>query len=279
VNRLVTCLVVLLLLSGSAHAQTRPYNPYAPAEEFASPVTPDGKLNWPPFFKSATMEAKYHSYFEMGSCVGTKAAVTEKLRLNKVDVNELAETSITGVAMGVQSGIVKIRDASGSPIAIVMHPSGVSKVSITGTMPLNQLRVGMMLRLLSSVDEHGVGLKPLSEVEVVTLSADILEKPVEASHVQTIVGKISRLYGTGRLRLQVDPGKLHRLALAVKQDSVVDVNAHSIQLIAPGDFVQSTGHIYIGEGSLGAQTLFASEITVAKSYAASPGVIAHRKVN
>ncbi|MEO8496272.1 MAG: hypothetical protein ABI614_14475, partial [Planctomycetota bacterium] len=156
-NRLLGCVFLLLLCPVSAQAQTRPYNPYAPTEEFAAPVTADGKLNWPPFFKSATMEGKYQSYFQMGSCVGTKAAVTEKLRLNKVDINELAETSLSGVAVGAAPGIVTIRGVNGEPIRIVMHPAGVSKVSVTGTMTRNQLRPGMLVRLLDSVDEHGVG--------------------------------------------------------------------------------------------------------------------------
>src|SRR6476660_257257 len=51
---------LLVALTASAFAQRVPYDPYAKQkEEDLVPVRPDGKLNWPAFFKSKALEDRF----------------------------------------------------------------------------------------------------------------------------------------------------------------------------------------------------------------------------
>src|SRR5262245_34751619 len=86
------------------------YNPYAKTDESWATAKSDGTIAWPPFFKSTAYEARFQSYFAMGSCCGTNPVINNSLKNNKVDVNELPETSVSGMAIKVEPGVVTITD-------------------------------------------------------------------------------------------------------------------------------------------------------------------------
>ena len=105
-RRFLVALGFCLLLVSSANAQRPAYNPYAKQteEDFAA-VRPDGKLNWPAFFKSKAMEDRFKVYFAQGSCTGTNMRIVNALEANKVyqilDGKQRTVTSGWGNASGL----------------------------------------------------------------------------------------------------------------------------------------------------------------------------------
>lgn len=260
-------LLVLALWPAAALAQVEPYNPYAPSmDERLPPVAANGKLNWPTFFKSARTEAKYRALFLSGSCVGTKQTTNAMLRENKVDVNELPETTVSGIVQKVQPGIVLLRDSAGQTCALVLHPANVTKVHVAGTLPATSLRPGLVVRLLARIDATGRGTEPLESLEIIGDEANLSAPPVETNHLQTIVGVVTRAK-PNYLQLQVSAGKLHRLSFVLAEAATVSVDADSLKTIAVGAAVQAKGHVYSGFGSLNAKTYFISEMEVQETAA------------
>jgi hypothetical protein len=259
------------LLAGQAFAQTRPYNPYAASQDEFIPVAKDGKLNWPAYFKSKQLEDRFQSYFAMGSCCGTNQAINNMLRDNKVDVNQLPESSVLGAAALSDPGTVTLGDRSAGRTVVVAHPAGVTKINVFGEMPVSELKPDMVVRFLGRVDHRGTGTDLIEAIEVITPGPMFNWRPVEANREQTITGKVVRIQGP-RLQVRVDAGKMHRLTFQVSDKTRVKVDGNSLGLISAGDQVSAAGHIFGGPSTGGSQIVFASEITVIKAISAAKGV-------
>jgi hypothetical protein len=263
--RLLALSLLVLAVPSAAWAQVEPYNPYGPTIKDSIAVLPDGRLNWPSFYKSADTEAKFRSLFAQGICTGTRKVTTTMLMENKVDVNYLPEVSVSGMALKVQPGVVMMVDSQGIAVAVVTHPANVTKVQVEGTMPAAGISVGMLVRLQASVDETGKGNEPINMLEIVSGNPEATISPVEAGKLQTIVAPISRAKGK-ILQLKLPSGKLRRLTFELADHPTINVNANAIGVILPGAELKAKGHVYEGQGSLAQRTLFASEIDVAERY-------------
>lgn len=261
---ILSLIVASWLLSGSAVGQV--YNPYAKLAD-EPPISADGKLNWPSFFKSKALEDRFQAYFAMGSCVGTKQEINKMLSDNKVDVNQLPELSVRGLATGCNTGAASIADARGVNTLLMTHPAGVTKVLVAGEMPVSQLRPGMAVRFLGQVDAHGAGADPIDALEVFTPDPQFRASAVEAGRVQTIAAKVTRVQGK-RLQVQVDAGKIRRLSFGISPQTKVTVDGKSLDLVTAGDDVTATGRAYSGPGAGGMGVVFASEIKVTKAWSA-----------
>lgn len=262
--RILASVIVCLCSSIAVSAQFEKYNPYAQPEELEAPVTADGKVNWPKFFKSAALKTKFDGYFQIGACRGTNPVINERLRNNEVDINTLPKTTVEGVAVGAQAGVIQMRDQSGNLFSLITHPAGVSHVNVTGTMPASHLQRGMIVRFQASVDEHGVGLEPLTSMDVLSAGVDFTPKPVEAGRTQMVVGTISRILNSDRLQVTVQPGKLHRLTFTLQDDVTVNVNARQPELVAVGDLIKAEGHVYTPPGNTVSKTIFTDKMDVTK---------------
>lgn len=263
--RMFACVIAFLCSSIAANAQFEKYNPYAQPEELEAPVTADGKVNWPKFFKSAALKTKFDGYFQIGACRGTNPVINERLRNNEVDINTLPSTTVEGVAVGTQSGAIEMQDQSGNLFALVTHPAGVSHVNVTGRMPVAHLQRGMIVQFQASVDEHGVGLEPLTSMDVLSAGVDFTPKPVETGRRQMVIGTISRILNSDRLQVTVQPGKLHRLTFQLEDGITINVNAHQPELVAVGDLIKAEGHVYTPPGDNGSKTIFTDKLDVTKT--------------
>lgn len=261
--RTISCLFLSLAAATSLQAQTQPYNPYAPEVQDKFPVTPDGEINWPTFYKSVGLKNRFQLYFAMGSCVGTRKDIVDALEKNKVDINELGERSFGGRVLAAQGGILTILDDAREKITVVTHPAGVSRVDVSGEMPVQKLQPGTMVRLIGSVDQHGVAREPLTALNVFTPDADTRFDAVTPGRKQTIVGQVLGLRGA-RLQIKVEPGQLHRLTFLVTRDCRVSVGAHDVRLISPGDHIVATGHVYSADKS--GPIVFANKVEAATAY-------------
>jgi hypothetical protein len=268
VRTFVAAYIAALCFCGNAFGQV--YNPYAKTQDDPLPVTKDGKLNWPAFFKSKALEDRFQAYFAMGSCVGTKQEINTMLRDNKVDVNQLPELAVRGLAIGCNSAAATITDDRGTNTILVTHPAGVTKVTVTGEMPVSQLKPDMVVRFLGRVDQRGAGTDPIDAIEVITPDPHFRWLPVEAKRVQTITGIVTRFQGQ-RLQVRVDAGKMHRLSFNIADQAKVNVDGASLSLVAPGDEITATGRAYKGPGAAGMGVIFASEVTVTKAMSAAKG--------
>jgi len=255
-----------LLFAG--HALGQVYNPYAPSQDDPLPVSKDGKLNWPAFFKSQALEDRFQAYFAMGSCVGTKQEINNMLRDNKVNVNFLPEQSVRGLATGCNAGAATIADARGAGTLLMTHPAGVTKISVSGEMSPRELKPEMVVQFLGRVDHRGAGTDPIDAIEVITPGPNFKWLPVEAGRVQTITAMITKVQGP-KLQVRVDAGKMHRLTFNVADKATVKVDGSSLSLVSPGDEISAAGRFYTGAGASGLQVVFASEITVTKAATAA----------
>jgi hypothetical protein len=267
--RILPIALILVGLSWTQSAQGQGvYNPYAKTDEQWTSVKPDGTINWPTFFKSAAYEARFQSYFAMGSCVGTNQVINNSLKNNKVDVNLLPEISVKGTATKLETGIVTITDSTGKPLIVVTHPAGVSKVNVAGKMPASELKPNTTVKFLGRVDERGIGTDTIDNLEVFTPGPTFHWLPVEAKRVQTITGIVTKLTGQ-RLQVRVDTGKVRRLTVTLSPDAMCTVDSSALTLVSPGDEVTAKGHAYsAGAGTGGMEALFAGEVSVSKGGAA-----------
>jgi len=263
----LSLLVCSLLLCGRAAGQLAPYNPYAKSEDEALPVRADGKLNWPAFFKDKAMEDRFQDYFKIGACVGTNQVINNQLKNNKVDVNGLPEAAVEGRAASLTPGIVTIAGPLGRKTLVVTHPAGVSKISVTGPMPLRHLKPDMIVRFVGRVDAHGMGTDPVDALEVITPEANFRWPEIDEGKVVTVTAKVVKLTDH-RLLVQVPSGKLKRLTYMLADDPKITVDSSSLALVAAGDAVAAKGHSYSGAGAGGMQVVFASEVTVNKGLGA-----------
>jgi hypothetical protein len=259
----LSLLVCSLLLCGRATGQLAPYNPYAPTNDDPLPVRADGKLNWPAFYKDKAMQDRFQDYFKIGACVGTNPVINNQLKNNKVDVNGLPETAVEGRAVSLTPGIVTLTGPLGQKALVVTHPAGVSKVNVSGPMPLRHLKADMIVRFVGRVDAHGMGTDPVDALEVVTPDANFKWPEIDEGKVETVTAKVVKL-NDHRLLVQVPSGKLKRLTYMLADDPKITVDSSSLALTAAGDAVAAKGHSYAGAGAGGMQVVFASEVTVNK---------------
>ena len=256
------------VLVASAHAQRPAYNPYAKqTEEDLAAVRPDGKLNWPAFFKSKAMEDRFKVYFAQGSCTGTNMRIVNALEANKVVVNDLPEESFLGLAGKVSAGTVAMASEKGVPMMVVTHPAGVSKVSISGKMNPADLRPGMMVKFSGRVDNHGKGVKPIDSLEIFTPDAKFKWKAIITDRQQNIAATVLKVEGS-LLQVQVPAGRVRKLTFQVKENPEIIVTGSTLDLISAGDEISTKGLVYLsGEGAGGVPVVFASEVIVKKAFA------------
>lgn len=265
--RIVVALGLIVGFTASASAQRPAYNPYAKqTEEDLAPVRPDGKLNWPAFFKSKAMEDRFQVYFAQGSCTGTNMRIVNALAANKVEVNALPEESLLGVAAKVNGGTIGMASQKGVPVTVVTHPAGVSKISVTGKMSPTDLRPGMMVKFSGRVNDHGKGMKPIENLEVFTPDARFKWRPVITDRQQSIAATVLKAEGS-LLQVQVPAGRVRKLSFQVKENPEIVVSGSTLDLISAGDEISTKGHVYLsGEGAGGMPVVFASELIVKKAF-------------
>lgn len=266
--RCLLALGLVAILTTSAFAQRKPYDPYAKqTEEDLVAVRPDGKLNWPAFFKSKAMEDRFNVYFAQGSCTGTNMRIVNALEANKVVVNDLPEESFLGLAAKVNGGTVAMASEKGVPMMVVTHPAGVSKVNISGKMNPADLRTGMMVKFSGRVNDSGKGVKPIESLEVFTPDPKFKWKAVITDRQQTIAATVLKAEGS-LLQVQVPAGRVRKLTFQVKENPEITVTGSTLDLISAGDEVSTKGHAYLsGEGAGGVPVVFASEVIVKKAFA------------
>jgi hypothetical protein len=263
IRSLLLC-VCFLTLANLLQAQTEKYNPYAPVVE-EPPISEDGKINWPKFFKSTSMEERFQGYFATGSCVGTNMRIVDKLEANKVDVNKLPRTTLQSVVFGVKPGMIATADKQGAKINLLIHPKGVSKVEVSGEVAAEQVAPGMIVRFRGAVDSHAKGIDPINSLEVISLTADLKPTTMRADHVQMIVGKVER-HSKTQLVVNTGAGTLRKLTFVLPNETQVYVNGSTLDLAGLGDSIEAEGPIYSAETGL--KSLFAEKLTVKKATAA-----------
>lgn len=260
--------VLIVSCAASAFAQRPAYNPYAKqTEEDLAPVRPDGKLNWPAFFKSAEVENRFQAYFAQGTCTGSNKRIVNRLVANKVVVNELPEESFLGLAAKVNGGTLTMLSDKGLPMTVVTHPAGVSQVNISGKMNPADLRPGMMVKFSGRVNEHGKGIKPIAGLEVFTPDPKFKWKAVITDRQQNLAATVVKASGS-MLQVEVPAGRVRKLTFQVKEKPEIIVTGSTLELISAGDEVFTKGRTYAsGEGAGGMPVVFASEVIVKKAFA------------
>lgn len=251
------------LVSASAQAQFKPYNPYDDGEEDFSVPTADGKLRWPSFYKSAATKAKFSKFFAIGICRGTNDRITGLLADNKVDVNELPEITWSGSVSAAGGETVIVEDASHHTSLLVTHPFGLTKLQISGDLPLHALRSGQIVRLHTQVDARGRAAKPLESAELFTAQPNMEKNEIPAGEPRLIYARVTQVHKE-RLDLLVTAGKVRRLQIPINTQTVVHVSAVDLSAVGAGDEISARGRLYHGPGIPTEQAIFVNEITVIK---------------
>lgn len=261
-----------LAMAAPGSGQINAYNPYADSQEHLPPVAPDGTLRWGTFYKSAALQQAYERLWNLGACRGTNKAITVPVEMNKVAIDSLPEEDFRGIVVGatgtLRGGMIAFTQAAGPledgpTFVAALHPAGVSKLAVSGSLAVAALRPGLTVRFQARVDRRGIAADPLTNLEVITPPTGFKPVAVVADQPETIVGTVTRFHG-GTLHVQVGTGKIRRVAIPVAADAEVRVDAGQLDLVAPGDIVALTGRVWRGEGCLGEGTVFASVVTVTK---------------
>lgn len=253
------------------------YNPYADTQNLP-PVAPDGTLRWGTFYKSAAIQQAYERLWNLGACRNTNKAITIPVEMNKVAIDSLPEEEFRGVVVGatgtIRGGMIAFSTAAvpaaDTPTCVAaLHPAGVSKLAVSGLVPVTALRPGLTVRVQAEVDSKGIGTQPLEAIEVITPPPGFKPVGIQAGRVESVIGTVVRR-NADALLLQVAAGRIRRLSLPIAPDAVVRVDAAQLDLVAPGDIVTLTGRVWRGEGCLGEGTVFASAVTVTKPSPTEP---------
>lgn len=258
-----------LALTAPAGAQLNAYNPYADSQQHLPPVAPDGTLRWGTFYKSAAMQKAYERLWDLGACRNTNMAITVPVEMNKVAIDSLPEEDFRGAVIGahgtIRGGMIAFTTAAedGATFVAALHPAGVSKLAVSGPLPVTALRTGLTVRVQAQVDRKGIATEPLTTLDVITPPAGFKPTAVEPGRSETIVGTVTRC-SAGTLHVQVAAGRIRRLSIPIAADATVRVDAGQLDLVAPGDLLTVTGRVWRGEGCLGEGTVFASVVTVTK---------------
>jgi len=249
-----------------------PYNPYAAVEESQPPVSADGTIHWGVFYKSAKLQQTYERLWGLGACRGSNKAITTPVAENKLVIDRLPEADFHGVvravAGGIQGGVLAfVSDPPAGDddrvLVAQLHPAGVSRVLVQGTVSADAVVPGTTVRLKTTVDTKGRGLKPVEALEIVTPPAGFVPDPIRPGHQDSLVGTVASLR-RGSLVLRVDQGTIRRLSLRVAGDATLTVDGTRLDLVSEGDRVEVRGRLWAGDGALEGGTVFASDVVVTK---------------
>jgi len=273
VRRLPSVVALLCVCAGPVWAQPSPYNPYAESHDPLPPVAADGTLHWGPFYKSAAIQKSYERLWNLGACRGTNKKITTPVERNKMVIDNLPEESFTGLVRAttgtLAGGMVAFtegasEDSNAAVLIAQLHPAGVTHMQVGGRSSIAAIKPGMTVRLRAQVDNKGRAADPVRSLDIVTPPDGFIPDPVRPGTLDTVVGTVVQCRN-GMLLLNVDAGKIRRLALPLADDvETMIVDAAQLDLVAPGDQVEITGRRWSGEGAMGAGTVFTSRIIVKK---------------
>ncbi|MFM8734006.1 MAG: hypothetical protein ACKOC8_02245 [Pirellulales bacterium] len=270
---------------GAAAGQVAPYNPYADSHETLPPVAADGTLHWGTFYKSAKIQQTYERLWAMGSCRGTNRAITVPVNENRLVIDRLPEGEFKGVVRAsagqLAGGMIAFDEgtapeAGREPLVAQFHPAGVTRFHVGGRAAASMLGPGMVVRLITEVDSRGRGKEPVRSLEIVSPPAGFVADAVEAHRRGTVVGTVVSIRA-GVAVLRTDTGKLRKITLQLADEADVSVDAARLDLVGAGDTIEVKGRLWTGEGSMGAGTVFVSDVIVTKKplpgvdQAAAPG--------
>ena len=267
-------LIAVASLPLPAMGQAVLYNPYADSQDQLPPVAPDGTIRWGVFYKSAAIQNRYEQLWNMGACRGTNKAITIPVAENRLVVDSLPEEEFSGIVRGaagtIAGGLVAFvgnlaAPADEPPLIAQLHPAGVSRVVVTGESSAAILRPGMTVRLSVVVDSRGRVAAPVKTFEIISPSHAAAPFAIAAGRQETVVATVTRVQ-RGELGLQVATGRIRKLAASIATDAVATVDADGLlELIAAGDAIEVKGRRWTGEGSMGAGTVFASDVRIRKT--------------
>jgi hypothetical protein len=255
--------LVLGLATTVASAQQKPFNPYADDNADLIAITPDGKINWPTFYKSAAIKAKFDWMFSTGSCRGTNPDLNAVIINNKVNVNQIAEEEYTAVVQSNTAGNLIVLDKNLVPTNVMIHPKGVSKVEVNGPYTLKQLRTGMLVRLTAKINDDGSSDQSVPSIEIFSTKPEYPFAEIETGERTTFAARVVALRDK-TLELRVDAGKIRKLKVPVDESTVVTLNMDDLNLASPGDKLEVKGHLYAGPGITAKQAIFANKVVVTK---------------
>jgi hypothetical protein len=253
----------VVMLWQHASAQQKPFNPYADDNADLMPITPDGKINWPTFYKSGAIKAKFDWMFSTGSCRGTNPDLNAVIINNKVNVNQIEEAEYMAIVQTNTAGNLIVLDKNQVPTNIMIHPKGVSKIEVNGPYTLKQLRTGMLVRLTAKINDDGTSDQPVPAIEVFSTKPDYPFAEIEPGERTTFAARVVALRDQ-TLELRVDAGKLRKLKVPVDAATLVTLNMDDLNLASPGDKLEVTGHLYVGPGISAKQAIFANKVVVTK---------------
>jgi hypothetical protein len=256
--------LLFAVVAASAFAQkSGGPSPYSPTD-LGPPVGPDGKLNWPTFFKSQKFELYYQHLWMTGSCRGTNPDITVPATQNRMDVDSMPEGTVSGRVVRVGLGSLELRSDNGLVVTVLTHPAGVSRVGVKGDVPAFALQPGMVVQLEGSVNERGDGQETLASLDVVSVPADYEYPAIEPGVPRTITAKVVALRKQ-QLQLQVDAGSIRKLRFQLDSAAIARVDGKDLALAAAGDLVTAQGHLYSSlDGKKQRNFVFASDVTVEK---------------
>jgi len=265
-------LSVAASLAATAAGQAVPYNPYVDSQGPLVPVAPDGTIRWGVFYKSATLQKNYERLWNLGACRGTNKAITIPVAANKLQVDELPEAEFRGVVRGAEGtsagGLVAFVEnpAAGDdepPLVAQLHPAGVSRLVVVGESSADIVRPGMTVRLATVVDARGRAAAPVRRLEIVSPPTDVRPVGIVAGEPTTVMATVTQVRD-GVLGLQLDAGRIRRLAIPLDPEAVATIDAAAVELVSAGDAIHVKGRLWTGEGAFGAGTVFASDVLVRK---------------
>lgn len=253
-------------------AQSAPYNPYADSQDSRPPLAADGTLHWGTFYKSAELQQAYQRLWNLGACRGTNKAITVPVENNRLAVDGLPETTLTGVVRGVQGRIgggmiafvdPTVEDPSLAVRVAVLHPAGVSRLSIRGDADATVLRTGLTVRCRATVDRQGKAIGPVETIDIVTPPVGFRPDAIRPDTPGTIIGTVTRVTAES-VNLRVDAGSIRRVVIPLTAGLRVSVDCAELDLASAGDTVEIKGRLWTGTGCLAGGTVFASDVTIVK---------------
>lgn len=253
-------MVFALLLTSPLSAQSASYDPYAPQVE-EPPISADGTLHWPTFYRSKSLEASYENLWMLGACQGTNKRITIPVANNRVDIDRLPEGKVEAMVLKVGNGRLFVRQTDGTTSTLATHPAGVSRIHVTGDVSARLLTPGIGVRLVSTVNESGHSLDRLSKLDIVTIPPGYQPDPVVPGKRQSIVAVVVGLRGD-HLVLKTPAGSLHRLSFLISDETIAHIDAKDLKYASVGDKVEAKGHLYRGQNN--ERWVFASDVTVTK---------------
>lgn len=272
----VPCMILVVLSASMARGQVGPYNPYAAIEEPPPPLAADGTIQWGVFYKSATLQQAYERLWSLGACRGSNRAITVPVAENKLVIDRLPEADFRGVVQAttgdLAGGMVAFADeGTHDTLVAQLHPAGVSRLSVRGTVPSAAVATGTVVRFRTRVDAAGRGLDPIDALEIVVPPEGYRPDPVRPGAVEMIVGVVQTIR-RGSIVLRVDAGAIRRVTVAVAETVTVTVDAPRLDLVSAGDRIEVRGRLWTGDGAMAGGTVFASDVIVTKASAdAAPG--------